>query len=115
MVDSLLDIFPRLVVDPVHNQLLATNNDAVDALVACLTARAAALDLTDRPAPHHREVAAREGWIALPQTVSLDQLPEPPESLPILRPSPPFSDGVAVHAPRARAHLSSSNVPARNA
>lgn len=47
-------------------QLCSTSNDALDAVIAALTARAAALGLTLRPDPELRPTASREGWIALP-------------------------------------------------
>lgn len=59
-----------------HASMLAGNDDAFDALVASLTARAAALGLTAPPPVAAREQAEREGWIALP-TCGLGQLPLP--------------------------------------
>jgi hypothetical protein len=53
---------------------LAATDHAFDALVASLTARAAALRLTSVPAADERPVAAKEGWIALPGEGSLDRL-----------------------------------------
>lgn len=61
--------------DPSHAALLAECDDALDALVASLTAAAAKLGLTERPDSEAREIAAREGWIALPIPGSLDRLP----------------------------------------
>jgi len=77
LVDTFLARVPWLAVDPLQRRLLAANDDTFDALIASLTARAAALGLTDRPAAHQREVAAREGWIALPLPGSLQQLAAP--------------------------------------
>lgn len=45
----------------------AAADDAVDALVAALAARAAALGNTDAPTSAQRATAAREGWIHLPK------------------------------------------------
>ncbi len=42
------------------------SDDALDAVVAALTARAAALGFCTSPTAEQREQAAREGWIALP-------------------------------------------------
>jgi predicted nuclease with RNAse H fold len=50
----------------------AESSDALDALVASLTARAAKQGLTDKPKPDQLAVARREGWIHLP--TSLPQL-----------------------------------------
>lgn len=50
------------------------SDDAFDAVVAALTARATACGLTVSPPPGDLDRAAVEGWIALPVTDSLDQL-----------------------------------------
>jgi predicted nuclease with RNAse H fold len=47
---------------------------ALDALVAALVARAAALGLCEPPPAHLAARAAREGWIALPPADALDRL-----------------------------------------
>ena len=49
-----------------YEPLCRTSHDATDALVAGLTARAAALGQATRPDPGQRAVARAEGWIALP-------------------------------------------------
>ncbi len=49
-----------------HDRLCRTSHDALDAVIAALTARAAALGLTLRPDPELQPQASREGWIALP-------------------------------------------------
>jgi predicted nuclease with RNAse H fold len=54
--------------------LLADSADAFDALIAALNARAAALGHTEPPAAELRREAAREGWIALPVSGSLERL-----------------------------------------
>lgn len=57
-----------------HDVLCAGSDDAFDAVVAALTARASALGKATTPLDKHREQAGREGWIALP-TVPLAGLP----------------------------------------
>jgi predicted nuclease with RNAse H fold len=56
---------PWLELGP-HGQLCRTSHDALDAVIAALTARAAALNLTLQPDPELQPAASREGWIALP-------------------------------------------------
>lgn len=56
---------PWLELGP-HEQLCNTSNDAFDAVIAALTARAAALGLALPPDPELRPPVSREGWIALP-------------------------------------------------
>jgi predicted nuclease with RNAse H fold len=53
--------------------LMARSNDALDAVVAALNARAHALGATLPIPPEHREAARAEGWIALP-TGALEDL-----------------------------------------
>lgn len=55
----------------------AANDDALDALVSALVARAAASGLTRQPDPVQAAAAAREGWIHLPLTNSLPLLGSP--------------------------------------
>jgi uncharacterized protein DUF429 len=57
-------------------RLCADSDDALDALVAALIARAAALGLCETPPPTLAARAAREGWIALPAPDALDRLPK---------------------------------------
>lgn len=52
-----------------------TSDDVFDALVAALVARAAAIGAVDPIPLDDREVARREGWIALPRVDSLVDLP----------------------------------------
>lgn len=54
--------------------LLVASADAFDALIAALNARAAALGETEPPPLEFRREAAREGWIALPVSGSLERL-----------------------------------------
>jgi predicted nuclease with RNAse H fold len=57
---------PWLTVTPAQAALMARSNDALDAVIACFTARAHSLGQTE-PVPPELLAAARvEGWIALP-------------------------------------------------
>lgn len=47
-------------------RLCEQSDDAFDAVIAAVTARAAALGLSERPPDHLRDVVRREGWIELP-------------------------------------------------
>ena len=49
-----------------YDCLCRTSNDAFDAVISALTARAAVLNLTLRPDFDLKSHASREGWIALP-------------------------------------------------
>lgn len=57
-----------------HEALCQTNDDAFDAVIAALTARAAALDLVTTPCGDDVDLARVEGWIAVPCAGSLDAL-----------------------------------------
>jgi predicted nuclease with RNAse H fold len=57
-----------------HLQGLVRSDDAFDAFIAALTARATAVGLTAAPPAGLRPVAAVEGWIALPQEGSFSRL-----------------------------------------
>jgi predicted nuclease with RNAse H fold len=57
-----------------HWRLCEASDDAFDALVAALIARAAALGMCDTPPVEQVSITAREGWIALPAADSLDRL-----------------------------------------
>lgn len=52
------------------------SDDALDAVVAALVARAAATDQIEPIPPEHMATAKREGWIALPRDGSLTRLAE---------------------------------------
>ncbi|WP_433213357.1 DUF429 domain-containing protein [Dactylosporangium sp. CS-047395] len=54
--------------------LMHTSHDAFDAVIAALTARAAALELVTRPSSTQLAVARVEGWIGVP-TAPLSALP----------------------------------------
>lgn len=56
---------PWLELGP-RDRLCRTSHDALDAVIAALTARAAALNLILRPDLELQAPASREGWIALP-------------------------------------------------
>ncbi len=61
-----LDAAPWLTVTPAESALLARSDDALDAMIACFTARAHSLGQTEA-VPEALLAAARvEGWIALP-------------------------------------------------
>lgn len=51
-----------------YKALCRRSDHAIDAVVAALTARAAAVGLVTRPDPSQLEAARTEGWIALPTT-----------------------------------------------
>ena len=50
-----------------HEALCRQSDDAFDAVVASLVARASALGLGSSPSPDAHDTATREGWIVLPQ------------------------------------------------
>lgn len=66
LVDALSTALPGLRLDD-HEQLARSSDDAFDALICALVARAAALGQVTAPPPEQRHIAAREGWIVLPQ------------------------------------------------
>jgi hypothetical protein len=57
-----------------HFALCLASDDAFDALIAALVARAVTLDLVETIPPEHHAAALREGWIAVPRLGSLDLL-----------------------------------------
>jgi Protein of unknown function (DUF429) len=66
-LDRLLAMLPWLVVDQAALERCRGDDDAFDALVCALVARAAGLGLTTRPEPGDQaERAASEGWVHLP-------------------------------------------------
>ncbi|WP_298801898.1 DUF429 domain-containing protein [uncultured Pseudokineococcus sp.] len=72
LVDGLLEAAPWLWLGE-HEDLCRRRDDAFDALVAALTARAAALGLTSAPTDTPaRARARREGWIAVPTSALRD-------------------------------------------
>lgn len=76
LVKALRDVTKTwLVAGQAEWSRLAGNDDLFDALVASLIARAKVLGLCEPVPPQHNEAARAEGWIALPMTGSLDELP----------------------------------------
>jgi hypothetical protein len=71
LAGGLLAQLPTLELSRDDRRLCASSDDAFDALVAALVARASLLGLTDHPPPSRRERAAQEGWIHLPLRGSL--------------------------------------------
>jgi predicted nuclease with RNAse H fold len=57
-----------------QRRMVVGSDDALDALIAALNARAARLGLTLKPEPHEQRDAIREGWIAVPEKDSLENL-----------------------------------------
>ena len=72
-VEALRRAAPWLVLPPETAALMARSNDAFDAVIAALNARAHALGRTVPVPEELREAALAEGWIALP-TCGLDEL-----------------------------------------
>jgi hypothetical protein len=70
LVDALLSAAPWLRLGE-HERLVRTNDDAFDAVIAALGARAVERGLTEPPPPQHRAAAGIEGWIAVPREDSL--------------------------------------------
>jgi predicted nuclease with RNAse H fold len=58
-----------------YENLCRQSDDALDAVIAALTARAVAMDLASKSDPSQLGAARIEGWIALPDERSLDALP----------------------------------------
>lgn len=75
LVNELLAAAPWLDLG-LHEQLCRTSHDAIDAVIASLTARAAALGHVTRPDATQREIARTEGWIALPTGAIADLIQE---------------------------------------
>lgn len=57
-----------------YQDVVWTNSYAFDAMIASLTARAAALGLTSKPEADEVHAAKTEGWIRVPAPGSLEQL-----------------------------------------
>ncbi|HLI01691.1 MAG TPA: DUF429 domain-containing protein [Acidimicrobiales bacterium] len=66
-----------LTVPPARVRHMVESDHALDAVVAALTARAAAVGLVEPIPPPDAGAARREGWIALPTAGSLDRLARP--------------------------------------
>jgi predicted nuclease with RNAse H fold len=65
LVDALLQQAPWLSLRP-HEALCRASDDALDAVIAALTARAVAMGQTVEPSSVERRAAASEGWIHIP-------------------------------------------------
>ena len=74
LVDSLTRAAPWLELDADTRADCVASDDALDALLASLIARSAALELTLPPAEELRGYAKYEGWIHLPEKGSLARL-----------------------------------------
>lgn len=81
LVEAVFDAVPALELSADDRQACATSDDAFDALVAALVARAALLGLTDPPPRALSGQAAEEGWIHLPLRGSLPLLGLPSPAL----------------------------------
>jgi len=75
LVRNLLDRAAWLRAGEDHRRTLVASDDALDALIASLNARAGRLGLTLSPEPDEHRDAVREGWIAIPEEGSLERLP----------------------------------------
>lgn len=74
MVEHILQRMPRLQVSDGKRRVLVDSDDALDAFICALTARAVVLGGTDWPQDRFSEERAMsEGWIHVP-TVGLEQL-----------------------------------------
>jgi predicted nuclease with RNAse H fold len=71
LVDALQAAAPWLALGR-YEDVCRRSDGALDAVVAALTARAAARGLVTRPGPDDAAVAKREGWIALPTCALAD-------------------------------------------
>lgn len=71
---ELLESAPWLECAEEHRRAYDASEHAFDALIAAVTARAAALGLTARPEGEEVALADREGWIHLPERESLPRL-----------------------------------------
>ncbi|ORM33424.1 DUF429 domain-containing protein [Williamsia sp. 1135] len=65
LIDDLCDLAPWLDFGP-HRALCTVSDDAFDAVVTAMIARAAALGMTELPDAAGTLVAEREGWIHVP-------------------------------------------------
>jgi hypothetical protein len=76
LVANLREAAPWLRAGDEQWSRIEQNDNAFDALVASLIARARTAGLCHEIPPEHRELAAVEGWIALPREGSLQKLAE---------------------------------------
>lgn len=76
LIAGLMAAAPWLDIGVKTQSLLHRNDDALDALLCSLVARAAAQGLTTAPPDMaHTEAAHHEGWIHLPEPGTLSELP----------------------------------------
>jgi predicted nuclease with RNAse H fold len=75
LVEALTRAAPWLRLSSAERARCVAEDDALDALVASLLARAAACGLTEPPPPEHRAAARTEGWIHLPTGLLADLAP----------------------------------------
>jgi predicted nuclease with RNAse H fold len=66
LIDELLAALPWLQIDDVGVDLCRRSDDALDAVICALIARAAALGHVNGAPAEHAALAATEGWIAVP-------------------------------------------------
>jgi hypothetical protein len=78
LVELLQRSGPYLALDRKQHELLVANDHILDALVCALIARAALVDLLVEIPSGLRELAALEGWIAIPLRNTLQDLGERP-------------------------------------
>jgi predicted nuclease with RNAse H fold len=76
-IKEVQDRAPWLVLDANTADRCKASEDCFDAVIASLVARASALGLCDPVPEPDRELAQREGWIALPIVGSLERLRQP--------------------------------------
>jgi predicted nuclease with RNAse H fold len=82
LVDALTAAAPWLNLGH-HEQTCRRSDHALDAVIAALNARAAALALTTTPNPEQLDAASTEGWIALPTGALSDLIDSHPPSGPL--------------------------------
>ena len=73
LVDELLAAATWLSLDE-HEKSCRASDDALDAVLAAMTARAAAMGLTESIPPEALVAAETEGWIAIPRMYTLPDL-----------------------------------------
>lgn len=66
VVDALQQALPGLRLRTDHEALCRRSDDALDAVICAILARAAAAGAVSQPPQHLQQQAAREGWIVLP-------------------------------------------------
>ena len=74
LVSELLERTPWLEIAESDVELCRREDDALDAMVAAMVARAAATGLVVAPPKEEMATVLREGWIAVPHEGSLDDL-----------------------------------------